>query len=65
MAPILYRGVSRVFAPGCLSFFKVRTGGSLHRGGLRAPTSINLLDLAIPVNAMHDLQANEIKLTAL
>ena len=39
MAPIFVSGASRVFAPGCLSLFKVRTDGNQLRGGLRASTS--------------------------
>jgi len=39
MASIFVSGASRVFAPGCLSLFKVRTDGSQLRGGLRASTS--------------------------
>jgi hypothetical protein len=39
MAPIFVSGASRVFAPGCLSLFKVRTDSSQLRGGLRASTS--------------------------
>src|SRR6266404_685132 len=39
MAPVFVSGASRVFAPGCLSLFKVRTNGSQLRGGLRASTS--------------------------
>ena len=35
MTPIFIAGASRVFAPGCLSLFKVRTNGSQLRGGLR------------------------------
>jgi len=39
MAPIFISGASRVFAPRCLSLFKVRTDGSQLRGGLRASTA--------------------------
>ena len=39
MAPVFVARAWRVFAPGCLSLFKVRTDGSQLRGGLRASTS--------------------------
>ena len=39
MAPVFVAGACRVFAPGCVRLFKVRTDGSQLRGGLRASTS--------------------------
>ncbi|MGA7791502.1 MAG: DUF2127 domain-containing protein, partial [Candidatus Acidiferrales bacterium] len=52
MAPVSVAGAMRVFAPGCLSLFKVRTDGSHLRGGLRGIHLLRASEMLLSSNRL-------------
>ena len=52
MAPVSVAGTMRVFAPGCLSLFKVRTDGRHLRGGLRGIHLLRASEMLLSSNRL-------------